>query len=502
MAPKGYMELDPTREDQVFLSTMPAGRLQRRHALVVVAIAIVVFLAAAPFVGVQLPASPAFISIHESALFVISLITAVLLFGQFAILRSRAMLVLAAGYLYAAVMTIPHVLAFPGVFTPTGLMGGGPQAAAWLYVFWRIGFELSLIAYVVLSNAKSASPLHRVSVGIVASVAIVLVLTCVLTLLAIQADSVLPALQEQGRYTRATQIMAIISFSAGLLVLLWFWWRGPKSVLDLWLLVVIFMLLLSAALSSLLNTGRFDFGFVFGRLFGLAAASFVLINLLIQNSRLYAKLAAGQAELQRLTRVDPLTGIANRRAFDAAIETEWRRAMRNKTSLALLLVDVDSFKSFNDIYGHPAGDDCLRVIANVLVKTARRAGETVARCGGEEFTVLLPGVDRAEASALGRRLCQTVRDLHIPHVASPVAAHVTISAGVAVAFPSHDLDPWDPGPDGLVERADKALYAAKAAGRDQVAEDAPDVIAIRRVHPEYAGQHSLTAWSRWRGKPV
>ena len=216
MAPKGYMELDPTREDQVFLSTMPAGRLQRRHALVVVAIAIVVFLAAAPFVGVQLPASPAFISIHESALFVISLITAVLLFGQFAILRSRAMLVLAAGYLYAAVMTIPHVLAFPGVFTPTGLMEGGPQAVAWLYVFWRVGFELSLIAYVVLRSAKSASPLHRVSVGIVASVAIVLVLTCVLTLLAIQADSVLPALQEQGRYTRATQIMAIVSFSAGL----------------------------------------------------------------------------------------------------------------------------------------------------------------------------------------------------------------------------------------------------------------------------------------------
>jgi diguanylate cyclase (GGDEF)-like protein len=176
--------------------------------------------------------------------------------------------------------------------------------------------------------------------------------------------------------------------------------------------------------------------------------------------------------------------------------------MRNKTSLALLLVDVDGFKSFNDIYGHPAGDDCLRLIANVLVKTVRRAGETVARCGGEEFTVLLPGVDRAEASPLARRLCQTVRDLHIAHAASPVAAHVTISAGVATAFPSHDLDPWDPGPDGLVERADRALYAAKAAGRDQVAEDAPDVTVVRRAHPEYAGQHSLTAWSRWRGKPL
>lgn len=111
------MELDPAQEDQVFLSTMPAGPAQRRHALVVVVVSIVVFLAAAPFVRVQLPPSPAFISIQESALLVISLITAVLLFGQFAILRSRAMLVLAAGYLYAAVMTVPHVLAFPGVFT-------------------------------------------------------------------------------------------------------------------------------------------------------------------------------------------------------------------------------------------------------------------------------------------------------------------------------------------------------------------------------------------------
>jgi diguanylate cyclase (GGDEF)-like protein len=168
----------------------------------------------------------------------------------------------------------------------------------------------------------------------------------------------------------------------------------------------------------------------------------------------------------------------------------------------LLLVDVDSFKSFNDVYGHPAGDDCLRAIADVLVKTARRAGETVARCGGEEFTVLLPGVDGTEASMLARRLCQTVRNLNIPHAASPVAPHVTISAGVAAAFPSRDPDPWDPGPDALVERADRALYAAKAAGRDQVAEDAADVTAVRRALPEYAGQHSLAAWSRWRGKPL
>jgi diguanylate cyclase (GGDEF)-like protein len=502
MASAEYIELDPAQEDQVFLSTMPAGREQRRHALVVVVVATVVFLAAVPFVKMPLPSSPAFISIHESALLVITLITAVLLFGQFAILRSRALLVLAAGYLYAAVMTVPHVLAFPGVFTPTGLLGGGPQASAWLYVFWRVGYELSLIAYVVLSHRKPATSLRRPSAAIALSLAIVIALSCLLTLVATQADAALPALQHDGRYTRTTLIMAIISLSTGLLVLLWFWRQGPKSVLDLWLLVVIFMLLLAAALSSVLNTGRFDFGFVFGRLFGLAAASFVLINLLIQNSRLYAKLAAGQAELQRLTRVDPLTGIANRRAFDAALEAEWRRATRNRASLSLLLVDVDSFKSFNDVYGHPAGDDCLRAIADVLVKTARRAGEIVARCGGEEFTVLLPGIDRAEASALARQLCETVRDLNIPHAASSVAAHVTISAGVAAAFPARDPDPWAPGPDGLVERADRALYAAKAAGRDRVAEDELGLADGQRAVGGYASQRSVTPWSRWRGKPL
>jgi diguanylate cyclase (GGDEF)-like protein len=502
MTSEGYLELDPAREDPIFLSTMPAGPAQRRHALIAVIVAIAVFLAAVPFVRVQLPPSPAFISIHESALLVITLITAVLLFGQFAILRSRAMLVLAAGYLYAAVMTIPHVLAFPGVLTPTGLLGGGPQTSAWLYVFWRVGYEVSLITYVVLSSWKPAAPLQSARVAIVSSVAIVVALTGLLTLIVRQADSILPALQNDGRYTHTTLTMAMISLLVGVIFLLWFWRRGAKSVLDLWLLVVIFMLLLAAILSSVLNTGRFDFGFVFGRLFGLAAASFVLINLLIQNSRLYAKLAAGQAELQRLTRVDPLTGIANRRAFDLAIETEWRRAMRNRTSLSLLLADVDSFKSFNDIYGHPAGDDCLRAVAEVLVKTARRAGETVARCGGEEFTVLLPGVDRAEASTLAQRLCQTVRDLNIPHAASSVAPHVTISAGVATAFPARDPDPWAPGPDGLVERADRALYAAKAAGRDQVAEDGPAAADGQRSNARYASQLSLTPWSRWRGKPL
>jgi diguanylate cyclase (GGDEF)-like protein len=283
----------------------------------------------------------------------------------------------------------------------------------------------------------------------------------------------LPALvQADGHYTNTTLAIAILTWSIGLIVLYVFWSRTPDSVLDLWLSVVIVLSLLAALQSSLFNAGRFDFGFYSGRLFGLAAASFVLINLLVENGRLYAKLAAGQAELRRLTTVDPLTGIANRRAFDTALDTEWRRAFRNRANVSLLLLDVDCFKSFNDVYGHPAGDDCLRRIAGVLVGTARRGGELIARCGGEEFAVLLPGVGVAEANALAQRVCRSVRDLNIAHPASTVSAYVTVSIGVAATLPARSIDPRQASPASLVERADRALYAAKAAGRDRVVEDA------------------------------
>ncbi len=178
------------------------------------------------------------------------------------------------------------------------------------------------------------------------------------------------------------------------------------------------------------------------------------------------KLEESNAELQRLTHLDGLTGVANRRRFDEFLDTEWRRARRNGLPLSVALVDIDYFKRYNDSYGHQGGDECLRQVAGALASAVRRAGDLMARYGGEEFAAILPEVPHSGACTVGRSLHQGVVNLALPHSASAVAAHVTISVGVAT------LRPFDL-PDGsgarLVALADEALYQAKREGRNRVA---------------------------------
>ena len=174
------------------------------------------------------------------------------------------------------------------------------------------------------------------------------------------------------------------------------------------------------------------------------------------------RLQQANVALQRLSLVDAVTDVANRRQFDRALADEWARAIRAGTSIALVLVDVDHFKPYNDRYGHPAGDDCLRRIAAVLGRTLLRAGDVVARYGGEEFGAILPLTDADAATAVAERMRKSVEALAMPHGAVPRGV-VTISGGVASSRPEMDSDPLD-----LVARADAALYEAKAAGRNRI----------------------------------
>jgi diguanylate cyclase (GGDEF)-like protein len=165
--------------------------------------------------------------------------------------------------------------------------------------------------------------------------------------------------------------------------------------------------------------------------------------------------------LRRLSFIDGLTGIANRRHFDEMLDKGWRRCGRNGSPLSVVMIDVDHFKRFNDHYGHQGGDDCLKAIAEMLAGGVGRPDDLVARFGGEEFVCLLPGTDEKGASEVAHRLQAAVREARIPHAMSPVAPHVTLSMGVATAWPGGDN-----APDQLLRLADGLLYQAKSGGRN------------------------------------
>jgi diguanylate cyclase (GGDEF)-like protein len=175
-----------------------------------------------------------------------------------------------------------------------------------------------------------------------------------------------------------------------------------------------------------------------------------------------ALLHASEIQLQRLAMMDGLTSVANRRAFDERLQTEWNRAARSQRSLALLFADVDYFKQYNDSQGHLAGDDCLRRIAYAISKYAARASDLCARYGGEEFAVLIPETTLEAAAELAEAIRAEVLRLAIPHPTSP-ARYVTISIGVACAVPVVDLHQIR-----LIADADRALYQAKHSGRNRV----------------------------------
>ena len=167
--------------------------------------------------------------------------------------------------------------------------------------------------------------------------------------------------------------------------------------------------------------------------------------------------------LARLSHLDGLTGIPNRRALDEALEREWRRGTRSLKPLSLLMMDIDHFKSYNDSCGHLAGDDCLRDVAQSLKVPLGRAADFVGRYGGEEFLAILPETDEAGAMTVAREILGGVANLAIPHPASPLGEVVTASIGIATAIANRDHQhTW------LLQEADKALYQAKQAGRNRI----------------------------------
>jgi signal transduction histidine kinase len=303
------------------LATHAATPAERRLAFGTILASAVAFAALAPFAKQPLGPMPAFLPAYQAALILNDLVTMVLLLGQFAILRSRALLVLAGAYLFSACMAVAHALSFPGLFLAAGLPGGGAQTTAWIYFLWHAGFPLFVGAYALMRGGASVSERSpgNSRLAIAGGVAAVVALACGLTLLTTAGHGLLPVIMSGNWDAPAKLMVATGTWMLCLAALHMLWARRPHSVLDLWLMVVMCAWLFDIALAAVLNGGRYDLGWYAGRIYGLVAASLVLVVLLLDNAKLYARLA--RAEARHVERLRILHEIDRAVGAEETVET-------------------------------------------------------------------------------------------------------------------------------------------------------------------------------------
>jgi len=370
--------MQASSDRSVFLSTLPATSRDRKAAIAVVGVSSVLFACAVPFAGVPLTPVPAFVASYQSALAVNDLITAILLFSQFAILRSPALLLLASGYLFTTAAAIVHGLTFPGLFAPAGLLNAGPQTTVWLYMIWHGGFPLLVLGYALLKDSDGGAKIRgSTGAAILGSVIAVVVTISALTFIVTAAHDILPTLLRNGRYTATLLGVVPALWLLSLAALLVLWFRRPHSVIDVWLMVVLCAWLFDIALSAMLNVARFDLGFYAGRIYGLCAASFVLAVLLVDNVSLQAKMSV------------LLKGLRRQAAFD-------RDHHRERESLFSAVVE-----SSNDAIITKSLD---ATITGWNRAAERLFGYTAAEVVGERIDIIVPPDKHAEVREILHRI--------------------------------------------------------------------------------------------------
>ena len=287
----------PASELPLLLSAQDATRRSRNVVAIVIVLSLGIFLALVPFAKERLPAWPLFVPIYQTVLVVNDLVTAMLLFLQLRVARSVALLVLACGYVYTALMALMHLLTFPGVFGPSGVLGGGAQTTAYMFVFWHAGFLLLAMAYTVLkAREKEDGVLSSRSVA--TALAATLALVAALTVLATWGNDLFPPILHGNQYSSTFNVARYGQWALAAAAIFMLWRSRSKSLLDTWLLVVLFSWFIEIALVAIFNGGRYDLGFYAGRIYGLLASCFLLVVLLWEQGRMYVALLAAR-EMQR-----------------------------------------------------------------------------------------------------------------------------------------------------------------------------------------------------------
>jgi len=323
LAEAGLPELAAKEQFEYSIATAPATLWQRQLAFVVIVVTLGAFGAMIPFANTPLARIDSFIPTMMAVIFVADLVTAVLLFGQFSTTGSRALLVLASGYLFSSLIVIAHALTYPDAFTPTGLLGAGPQTTAYINCLWRFGLSVALLGYALLafSNHTKHASESSLQAAIIWSVTIVIVVVSTLTWVTTAGDSLLPILIDDTVSPLGHIVNGTIALT-DMFALLLLWTRG-RSVLDLWLMVALCALLGEAVLITFFVTARFTFGFYAIRLISLIVSKVVLIALLSETVILNERLVSAFM-LQRRERENRLMSVE---AATAAIAHEIKQPL-------------------------------------------------------------------------------------------------------------------------------------------------------------------------------
>ncbi len=577
------------------LISIPANRAQKRLAAVIACLFLAAGMITLPFssypLGELKPIFPMFIA----WVLLGDLMTSYLLYNQFRVTGSKAILILSGTFLYTGLITIPHLLTFPGVFSETGLLGAGKQTAVWFWVCWHGGFPIGILTYAFFYkyNRTTVKQKFYYTLWLTGTVvAVIFVITVLLT----KFHSLIPEIIQKGNYhSLITSGVGPIVWGINLMALLSVvFLLKTKSLLHLWLAVSVFSFFIDVSLTMFAGT-RYSLGWYVARFNSLTSSTVVLTVFFYEINRLYVRVTDSQKKLaesragmetilesitdaffaldeeyrytyqnkkaekysrqsseflmgkvfweeyphfkdtelfkaceaaritkkeQKCTQFsqmskcwfdfhiypskegmsvyyhdvtarklaekrlqeannklqeansilmdasfkDGLTGVFNRRYFDQKMDEEWKKSIALHTPVSLIMLDIDYFKKYNDTYGHQAGDECLKTVARGAKRYLQTTPGYLTRYGGEEFAVILPGMDHEEAIREAEVIRKLIISLAIDHKASPILPTVSASLGVATLGAAEGQMTVE----ALIQEADQALYRAKEQGRNCV----------------------------------
>jgi diguanylate cyclase (GGDEF)-like protein len=420
-------------------------------------------IALLPEARMKLPVIQAFLPMYVTTVFLIDGMTAYLLIIQYRSSREPFLGALAGAYGFVMVVSAVQVLIFPGALSAGGLLGATPQTAPFMWLVWHTGYPAFVLAALVVQAVRlrrdDSAGLGRVSLVLMTGGPLA---AAALAWVVIAGGGRLPHLISGETYHTPADFFSwpVVASANVVAMAACLWITRLRDLLSLWVGVALLTSIGDAVL-MLVGGARYTLGWYAGQLVSVLSSSVVLCVLIFEFGQLYDRLLTSSIRLTQRALYDGLTGAFNRGYFIEQFPREMRRAAREQAPLSLLMIDVDHFKSYNDVCGHQMGDECLIAIVRAIHKVTRRPGDFIARYGGEEFALVLPRTDAAGAKVMAEAVRAEVCELALRRGEMALGL-VTVSLGIATFDPAVDVYEADE----LVRRADLALYQAKRDGRD------------------------------------